>query len=166
MEQVPAQLEDIYDRFRQPLFVCALAVTRCSDMAEDAVQNAFTRMLRMRRVPENPKAYAFRSVRNAAIDLVRQRGRAHTVEVPGDLFDPSMDPRRFAQLAQFGDRVEAMLEAMSESQREAVVLHLYADLTFREIAEMRGESINTVKWRYREGLIKLRDQLEARSWTT
>ena len=51
------------------------------------------------------------------------------------------------------------LATLPYEQREALVLHLKGDLTFRRIANVQGVSINTVQSRYRYGIDKLRSLL-------
>jgi len=154
-------LEEIYHRYRRELFACALAVTRNSERAEDAIQDAFYRLFRQRRIPRNPKAYVFRAVRNAAIDLLRKRPTAEQ-EVPESLFDPADGPQDFTERREFQRRVETALHTLSEDERETILQHLYADLTFQEIADLRDTPIGTVTAWYRRGLEKLRTRLENR----
>lgn len=138
---------------------CALAVTGCRDQAEDAIHEAFCRMLRLTRPPENLKAYAFRSVRNAAVDLVRRGGR--TRPLCDDLFfDPAESPRQAAEREQFQHLAAAALATLGDDERETIVLHLFSGLTFREIAELRAAPQGTVVSWYRRGLARLRDRLE------
>jgi RNA polymerase sigma-70 factor (ECF subfamily) len=73
------ELERLYGEYRQQLFTCALAITCSPARAEDAVHDAFCRMLRRRRAVDDAaavdlKAYVFRAVRNAAVDQLRRRG--------------------------------------------------------------------------------------------
>jgi RNA polymerase sigma-70 factor (ECF subfamily) len=56
--------------------------------------------------------------------------------------------------------LRAALAQLPEEQREVILLHFKADLTFREIAEWQEASINTVQGRYRYGLDKLRALLK------
>ena len=53
------------------------------------------------------------------------------------------------------------MSALPKEQREAVVLHLQGEMTFREIARRDGLSVNTVQSRYRYGVAKLRQLLRA-----
>jgi len=152
-------LEKVYDKCRRQLFACALSVTRCRDLAEDAIHEVFCRLLQQEVVPHNLKAYVFSSVRNCAIDLVRQMNR--TTELVDDyIIDPSDNQRETAGKKQFHQLVADALAALSEDERETVVQHLYADLTFREIADLRNRPIGTITTWYNRGLAKLRDRLE------
>ena len=55
--------------------------------------------------------------------------------------------------------LERALRALPVDQREVVHLHVFEGLTFREIAEQSGESINTVAGRYRYALARLKAEL-------
>ena len=102
-EETPSlkrHLEKVYDKYRRQLFACALSVTRCRDLAEDAIHEAFCRLLQQEVVPHNLKAYVFSSVHNCAIDLVRQMNR--TTELVDDyIIDPSDNQRETAGKKQF-----------------------------------------------------------------
>ena len=54
------------------------------------------------------------------------------------------------------ERVRKMLDLLPEEQREIIVLRHYANLSFKEIAQITDCSINTALGRMRYGLINLR----------
>jgi RNA polymerase sigma factor (sigma-70 family) len=56
-------------------------------------------------------------------------------------------------------RVRAMLDKLPEDQREVIILRHYADMSFKEIADITGCSINTALGRMRYGLINLRKMM-------
>lgn len=152
-------LERIYRDHRQPLFTCALAVTRCPERAEDALQEAFYRLFRLERAPEHLKAYVFRTVRNAAVDIVR---RSPPPSEPLDpfIFDPEDDPRETAEKQEFKRRVAEALLTLSDDERETIVQRLWGELTFQEIAQLRGSPLGTIASWYHRGMEKLRARLE------
>jgi RNA polymerase sigma-70 factor, ECF subfamily len=152
-------LDQIYREHRQQLFTCALAVTRCAARAEDAVQEAFCRLYRLDVRPQNVKAYVFRAVRNAALDQLR--GNPQPSETfPEFIFDPRPGPPEAAAEEEFQRRVAAALMGLSADERETIVQHLYGNLTFRDIAEIREAPLGTVASWYQRGLAKLRTELE------
>lgn len=61
--------------------------------------------------------------------------------------------------AQSHDRVRRMLDLLPEEQREIIVLRHYANLSFKEIAQITNCSINTALGRMRYGLINLRKMM-------
>jgi RNA polymerase sigma-70 factor (ECF subfamily) len=156
-------LDGLYREYRRQFFTCALAITRCPDRAEDAIQEAFYRLFRSSGSPRNLKAYVFRAVRNAALDQVR-RGPPPAEDMAGEIeefiFDPSPGPRECAEAEEFKRQVARALAALSDDERETIVQHIYGDLTFREIAEIRESPLGTVTAWYHRGLQKLRARLE------
>ena len=59
----------------------------------------------------------------------------------------------------------AKLQELPVEQREVIVLKLWGDLTFQQIAETTGAPLNTVAARYRYGLAKLRAEFETHQST-
>ncbi len=158
-EALSRALDGLYGSNRRQLFACALAVTGCPDRAEDAMQEAFYRLYRLDHIPENLKGYVFRAVRNAAINQLRS-SRASAQRLTGDIFDNGGEPGELAARKEFGKRAADALGTISKDERETILEHLYADLTFREISELHDVPLGTVVTWYRRGLEKLRAVLK------
>jgi RNA polymerase sigma-70 factor, ECF subfamily len=155
----PDELENLYCKCRQQLFTCALVITRSATRAEDAVHDAFYQLLRGDPRPSDLKSYVFRAVRNAALNQVRRsKGRAEAL--PSSVFDPGPYPDESAEKAELQRRVEHCLSELSPDERETIVEHLFGELTFQEIAIVRGAALGTVVSWYRRGLEKLRARTE------
>lgn len=60
-------------------------------------------------------------------------------------------------------QVERLLQTLSEDERECITLKIYGSMTFKEIAAIRGVSINTAASWYRRGLQKLKTVFEKES---
>ena len=69
-------------------------------------------------------------------------------------------PDTIAARCEMLDRIESAMECLPFEQREMIVLHLKSKMTFREIATLKGISINTATSRYRYGLDKLQSALD------
>ena len=154
------EIEAIYRRHRQGLFALALSITRSPELAEDAVHDACARLLRLRPTPQTDAvAYVFASVRNAALEQARRR--RPSVELPAGLFDPRQsDPALAASDAEQQRLARNAVDNLPLRQRETVVLRLYANLTFEQIAEVLGEPLPTVASRYRRALERIKQALE------
>jgi RNA polymerase sigma-70 factor (ECF subfamily) len=98
------------------------------------------------------------------MDGYRQQKSAHIVE-PTE--DNDLNKLRSTELmdinreneyvnAQIMDDVRRMMEALPAPQREVVYMRYYQDLSFKEIAEATGVSINTSLGRMRYALINMR----------
>jgi len=158
MQTVATELEVVYERCGKRFYATALAVTACGGLAEDAVHNAFHRALKLEWCPENLEAYLFRSVRNAAIDLMRKQSRSVPLSAEMVFEGP---PAQEAQVerTELLERVSGVLASLTTDERETIVEHLVAELTFQEIAALRERPMGTVTSWYRRGLKKLKDNL-------
>ena len=156
---VQRQLEEIYRDHRQGLYTLALAITRCPESAEDAVQDACTRLWRSTIEPTGDcVAYVFASVRNAALEIAR-RGR-DTIEPSASIYgDRRAEPPALAIAAERHDMARRAVDGLESQQREVVVLRLYGGLTFQQIADTLDEPLPTVASRYRRALERIRDNI-------
>ena len=158
--KVQKDLERIYREHRQGLFSLALSITRCPDLAEDAVHDAVARLWRSSVEPSGDRvAYVFASVRNAALELVRRKGRS--VQLDASVFDPQgPDPALSAIDAERRQLARRAVDALPTGQRQVVVLRLHVGLTFQQIADTFGEPLQTVASRYRRALKRIKDSIE------
>ncbi len=158
-----AVLEELYDTYSKPLFRYALALICSRDDAEDAVQVVLIRVARQwKRLTgiENVKAYLFSAVRNAAFNILRSKRRRETLH---DSVCAAFDVNPQLERGEGGIETRALCEALDElpvDQREVLVLKIFDEMTFKEIADTVGASINTVASRHRYGIEKLCEALE------
>src|SRR5688572_27913917 len=137
--------------------------------AVDVMQEAFLRFWRARERTDvsiaDPVAYLFGCVKHAAMDCQRGgRRRARREEAAGLAAAPEAsgrDPMLTGELEREERRVaiEAALVQLSEPQREALVMKVWAGLSFPQIAQALGIPPDTAASRYRYALAKLRGQL-------
>ncbi len=123
------------------------------------MQEAFARLWRSKRPAEADMVpYVFAAVRNAAIDQLRRSRRP--AGVPVSIFNGAeARPEERAIDAERRRFVAEAMYALPAPQREAIVLRIYAGLSFRQIAEMLDEPLQTVAARYRRGLERLRARI-------
>jgi RNA polymerase sigma-70 factor (ECF subfamily) len=162
-------MESLYREHRQGLFTYALSILGCPQTAEDAIQNAFTRLHRSSNAAvemeqQNMVPYVFRCVRNCAIDL--QRKHHHQRRLSESLFesfqqtDNTPSPPDSLLTEERAEMLRAAIDELAESEREVVVLKMFAGLTFEQAGEMAETSPKTMATRYRRALIKLENQLK------
>jgi RNA polymerase sigma-70 factor (ECF subfamily) len=119
--------------------------------AEDALHEVFAKLLTQRTIIDNEQRYLRRAVRNECYSALRRRasrGEAPLIEPVGP------DDRPEERLA-----LESAIRDLPPDQREVLHLHAFEGMTFQEIADLVGESINTVSSRYRYAVSKLRQML-------
>ncbi|MBI1368722.1 MAG: sigma-70 family RNA polymerase sigma factor [Planctomycetes bacterium] len=158
-----AGLEQIYTEHRQGLFTLALTITRRPELAEDAVHEAFVRLCRSTSQRSgDPVAYVFASVRNAAIDQLRRRPKDRSESsIFAAPVSPAATPMHEAADAERDRLVREALEQLPDDQRQVIVMKLYGNLTFEQIAAAHQEPLSTISSRYRRGLDRLRASVES-----
>ena len=142
----------LYETHGRALLAYACALLRDPSAAEDALHQVFLSVLRGRAsIDGDPKAYLFRSVRNAAFNHIR--GQAREVELAdGGVWLESPDGSVETSMA-----LQSALNALPDEQREVIVLKMWGQLTFEEAAAVIGIPPNTAASRYRYGLEKLKE---------
>ena len=153
--QTPPWCERLYHAKATDLVLYGRALGLSHAEAEDVVQETFLRLLQMPDAPERPEHYCVRSFRNHALNHKRLLWRRVTRE-----FESS---RWFDRASDESANERAAMRCLGElpvPQREVIVLKLWHDYTFEEIADLLGISANTVAGRFRYGLLKLRAALK------
>jgi len=144
----------------------AYGITSDRHMAEDVVADAFVRVLQHIRRFDQTRPFGpwfHRIVVNRALDAIaesdhRGQGQAAAMHVL-DRADPLPLPETLAIRKEMAETVWAAVEALSPSQRAAVVLRYYLDLDERAIAGTLGCPVGTVKWRLFAARRRLRKSL-------
>ncbi len=128
--------------------------------AEDIVQEAFVRFWRKQH-PINNRALLFATVRSIALDLLRRDSRrarreAAVVSETEQTAEPHFD---FDDTNQ--QQLAAAIDRLPHDQREVLVMKIWNELTFADIASVLGISQNTAASRYRYALAGLRKNFTA-----
>ena len=141
--------------------------------AEDILQDVFLQLASSSNITEpieHLTAWLFTVARNKVIDWYRKK-RPKSLSFDEDttdgplsvreiLFDPSQDPDQvFARSLVWTELAEA-LDELPEEQKMVFVMHELEGKSFKEIAAMTGEPINTLLSRKRYAVLFLRDRLQ------
>ena len=134
------------------LLLFARTQTRCEADAEDLLQEAVVESAENNKgnPPDLPLVYA--TIRRRAIDLARKTDRRTAreeiaAEESGTCwFDDTIEQKETARL------IDRAMKKMPEKYREVVMLKIWSELTFAQIAEALDIPLNTAASRYRYGL--------------
>src|ERR1700720_2181601 len=140
------------------LLLFARQWTRSAADAEDVVQEAFVRFWRKQHNIDNrPLLYA--AVRSIALDFLRRDSRRARREsdVVSDA-EQSVQPA-FTTENESQQALAAAVDCLPREQREVLVMKIWNELTFAEIANVLGISQNTAASRYRYALAALKKNL-------
>jgi len=145
---------------------------RNKDDAEDILQDVFHQLVTSYSVTEPIEEltrWLFTVARNKIIDWYRKR-RVHSpktadaVSAPLNLeeilFDPGENPDEVYYRSFIWRELAGALDELPEEQREVFALHELEGMSFKEIAELTGEPINTLLSRKRYAVLSLRESLQ------
>lgn len=141
------------------------------DIAEDIFQDTFIKVIKTLRkgsYSEEGKflPWVMRIAHNLIIDHFRKNRRMPKFEGGEDfnIFSVIGDDRLNAEKQLIKDQIDSdlglLIEELPEDQKEVLVMRIYKDMSFKEISENTGVSINTALGRMRYALINLRKIIE------
>lgn len=158
----------VLQRHKQSLYGYILYTVRNRDLAEDIFQETFIKAIttiKQGRYTENGKfrAWINRIAHNLIIDHFRQEKNENTLlneEYEVDLFNNQnlCEETIEEQLVktQVLTDVKKLIDFLPDSQREVLTMRYYEDLSFKEIADKTGVSINTALGRMRYAILNMR----------
>lgn len=164
--------DELLRRHQDYVYSYILFVCKNEDTAQDVFQDTFARAIMAIRNHKYQKtgkfsAWLVRIAHNLAIDRMRNADAGITLlhdEMPHGVtnslrFSEGTVENRLIE-DQDTESLRALLDYLPPVQREVVIMKFYEDLSFKEIAEKTGVSINTSLGRMRYALINLRKLIQ------
>ena len=142
------------------LVLFARQFVRSAADAEDIVQEAFVRFWRKQHSIEN-RGLLFATVRSIALDLLRRDSRRARREADAVADADGVVEPQFDELDESKQALAAAVDRLPAEQREVLVMKIWNELTFAEIATALNISQNTAASRYRYALAALKKNLIA-----
>ena len=163
-------LSTLVNRYKDKIFTSIYLLVKDKYLAEDIFQDVFIRVidtLKGGRYTDEGKflPWAMRIAHNLCVDHFRKIKRNPTIKTSDDrdifevlnFSESGVDTRIMAE--QTSDKVRKLIDLLPEDQREVIILRHYADLSFKEIAQLTNCSINTALGRMRYGLLNMRKMM-------
>lgn len=174
MERVSAReqgaLAALYDRHSASVKGVCLRILRDHAEADEATCDVFIevweRSSRFDRERGHPLAYLMNLARSRAIDRLRSRGRRERIFAVKDGPEASegqdpASPLADTMTAEMRRKLETALAGLQPGQKRALELAYFDGMSHSEIAAALGEPLGTVKTRIRQGLLRMRESLDA-----
>lgn len=160
----------LVNRNKAKIFTSIYMLVKDEYLAEDIFQEVFIKIvesLKKGAYVENGKflSWAVRIAHNLCMDHFRKVKRTPTIKTSDDInifeqynfAEPSADIRMLE--LERDNSIKKAIDKLPEDQREMIILRHFANLSFREIAQMTNISINTALGRMRYALINIRKML-------
>ena len=169
-----SSLDELLQRHKSKIYSFILSKVKNQALAEDIFQDAFFKVitsLKKGKYNEEGKflPWVMRISHNLVIDHFRKQKRIPIVGKSKmfedfDIFDVIDNKESTKEQDLIVDEqtqlLKNLIQALPNNQREVLIMRHYEDLSFKEIAEKTGVSINTALGRMRYALINVRKQME------
>lgn len=158
----PEALGELVECYADRLYGFFYRLTTNRDVSEELVSELFLRLVRKIRYCESSsfEKWLFTVASNLFRDYLRKQYRMQKLleekmkqeeeETPPEKADPEQ-----------ADRLQIALKRLDSETAELIMLRFYADMSFKELAEMKNEPIGTVLSRVHRGLKKMKEFMEA-----
>jgi RNA polymerase sigma-70 factor (ECF subfamily) len=143
-------LEEVYRTVAPRLWRALVAYSADPEVASDAVAEAFAQALSHREPLRTPDRWIWKAAFRIAAGELKERSR----------HEPTQQERSY-DMPDDAIAMTSVLKSLSANQRATLVLHYYADLPDRRIAEILGVGTPTVRVHLMRGRRRLRQLLEA-----
>ncbi|HLW18993.1 MAG TPA: sigma-70 family RNA polymerase sigma factor, partial [Cyclobacteriaceae bacterium] len=165
-----AAFEVLVDKYKSRVFTTIHMIVKDQGVAEDLLQDVFVKVvqtLNSDRYNEEGKfqPWLMRIAHNLAIDHFRKMKRYPSVvmEDGSNIFNTLQFADENVEDLRIKDEtyalVQQLIEELPETQKQVLIMRHYMDLSFQEISEQTGVSINTALGRMRYALINMRKKL-------
>ncbi len=164
-------LEILINRHQQRVYGFIYSKIMNRDEAEDIFQETFIKVIRtLKKGTYNEEGkflpWVMRIAHNLIIDYFRKNKRLPKFQARNefDIFDLLSDGDQSAEQEiinlQVHDDVRKIIDELPDEQKEVLIMRIYKDMSFKEIADATGVSINTALGRMRYALINLRKVID------
>ncbi|MDX1277557.1 RNA polymerase sigma factor [Oceanihabitans sediminis] len=154
-------------RHKQRIYSFVYSKVYDKDIAEDIFQDTFIKVIKtLKKGSYNEEGkflpWVMRIAHNLVIDHFRKSNRMPKFSNSGEfsifsvLSDSTLDAEKSLIKEQVERDVRRVIQELPEDQKEVLVMRMYNDMSFKEISEKTGVSINTALGRMRYALINMR----------
>lgn len=164
-------LSVLINRHKQKIYSFIYSKVFDRDVTEDVFQDTFIKVIRTLKLGKYNEEGKFlpwvmRIAHNLVIDHFRKNSRMPKFDNSNDfnifsvLSDSSLNAEKSIIKSQVEDDIKRLIDELPEDQKEVLIMRMYNDMSFKEISENTGVSINTALGRMRYALINLRKVIE------
>lgn len=152
-------LKEIYAEYGKMIYQCAFQILHNKQDAEDVTSDFFMKLWKIADTycfGGKHKRWLVTIARNMSLDALKKKSALSldSEDVPEQSDGSSAEETVIGSIA-----VAEALKRLDDSEREIVNLHIFAEMTFKDIAAVLKKPIGTVTWKYRNAVLKLRESI-------
>lgn len=151
-------LAELFVAEESALLRFAIGLTGRRSVAEDLVQETFLRLHQVWGQVENPRAWLYRSLRNLALNYLRDHACETSLDAADRVPAPEFAPAELGRMEAVGV-VQTLLAELPEEDRRLIRLKYNDNLKYREISQHTGISVGNIGYRLHHLLKSLADTL-------
>lgn len=150
--------EVIYNATKRGVFAMIISLVYNREVTEDLMQETYMKMLKglhTYKKGKNFNAWVVQIAKNVAYDYLRSKKNTTMVSLddnPIPLQSPHEDPLKAMM-------VEKAMNILSPEEKQIVLLHIFSEMTFKEIAELIQKPSPTIYWTYKQSISKMESHL-------
>lgn len=163
-------LEALIYRHKDKIYTTIYMLVKDKYLAEDIFQDTFLKAIRTMQAGKYCEQgkflpWAIRVAHNLCMDYFRKARKTIPIitqdgkDLLSMFITNPQQPNMRMENRQVHDSVRRIIELLPEEQREVISLRIYGELSFKEISNLTGVSINTALGRMRYALINLRKMI-------
>ena len=169
-----ASFEILLMRHRSRIYNYIFMMVKDSDLTEDIFQDTFIKVIRTLKLGKYNEEGKFlpwvmRIAHNLIIDHFRKNSRMPKFDNSGEfsifsvLSDSSLDAEKTIIKEQIECDLRRLIDELPDDQKDVLMMRMYQDMSFKEISDKTGVSINTALGRMRYALINLRKVIDQKN---
>ncbi|TYP74949.1 RNA polymerase sigma factor [Aquimarina intermedia] len=166
-----AALATLIERHKQRIYSFIFSKVFDRDISEDIFQDTFIKVIKtLKRGKYNEEGkflpWVMRIAHNLVIDHFRKGNRMPKFEDNGEfsifsvISDSDLNAEKQLIKEQVEEELRNLIQELPTDQREVLIMRMYKDMSFKEISDKTGVSINTALGRMRYALINLRKVID------
>jgi RNA polymerase sigma factor (sigma-70 family) len=159
MSLAPQSIAALFESEESPLLYYAIGIVRRRIVAEEIVQEAFLRLQKVEEQVENPRGWLYRSVRNLALNHLRDSREETGLDPEGTPAEETLPSDVLARNEAIGT-MRMLLAEMPEDDRTLIKLKYDDNLRYQEISKRTGMSVGNVGFKLHHVLKGLLDGLQ------
>ena len=160
MEEKPT-LRQVFETEESPLLRYAYGLVGQRETAEDLVQEAFLKLHAHWDDVTNPRAWLFRSIRNLALNHLRDHQREIHTEFIHELAGDAPDPDQALGHLEAIGTLQLLVSELDPADRQLIALKYHENLKYDQISQRTGLSVGNVGYKLHHALKNLADSLRS-----